>query len=197
MKKNRILIATTNKWKIIELKELLHGYDLFSLSDYKDDVPEPDEPYATFKENAAHKARHYAKLTGEISLSDDSGLCVNALDGFPGVISKRFLDECGSQESAFKKLQEMLAGNENTSVSFVCSAAVCFPENGNTIIGDGILEGNLFFQDSYVSGCGYDPIIVPNGYDRNMAELGIKVKNQIGHRAKAIQDLLKKLGTYI
>ncbi len=160
-------------------------------------IPEPDEPHHTYLENAQHKAKYYAQHTKVATLSEDAGLRIEALNGFPGVRTKEFVEECGGIQNAFAKLQAMLKDTDNMSASFICSAAIYIPLEDIWISAEGIDNGRISFPARGSDCFGFDPIYIPNGYDKTNAELGVAVKNQIGHRAKAIRGVLQGLKQHL
>ena len=191
----KILVATTNEGKIKEIFEIVSGLgmtdiELESLKNYH--IKEPQEPYDDFMQNAVHKAQYYASHSGHITLADDSGLCVTALNGFPGVKTKDFVNECGGLSNAFMKLQKML-GSMDASAYFQAAIAIYCPKKDQLIAYQDKDEGRLSFPARGHDGFGFDPIFIPNGYSHTMAELGLEVKNRISHRAKALAKVLGKL----
>ena len=191
----QIVIASTNHGKIAEINSIFEKFprlniNLKSLIDYQ--IIEPDEPYDTFIENARHKAKYYATQTKTAALSEDAGLCIAALDGFPGVRTKEFAQECCGVEKAFIKLEQMLSGL-NTAAYFKCAAALYLPELDQFITNEAIINGHLVFPPRGNQGFAFDPIFIPQNYDKTMAELGTTVKNKISHRALAIYGLAEKL----
>ena len=137
----QIFIASSNPHKVKEIKAILDTslrnlhIELQSIQSMN--IPEPDEPYKTFMENARHKAKYYAQFTHEPTLSEDAGLCIQALDNFPGVYTKDFVLESGSLTSAFKSLEKMLFNKKDLSAYFVCACAVYFPQENRFITYEG------------------------------------------------------------
>lgn len=191
---NKLVVATTNQGKLKEIKSLLADLelplDIGYLQDY--DIASPEEPYEAFMENAIHKAKYYAARIGEATLSEDSGLCIEALDGFPGVRTKEFLEGCGSREAAFAKLEVMMKGSDNMRAHFNCMAALYAPTHDTLITGEARLEGTLTFPPKGNLGYAYQPIFIPEGYNKTLAELDPKEKRTITHRAIAIKTVLTK-----
>lgn len=193
----KIFIASGNLNKIKEIKAIISAsaekldLDLHSIQGM--DIPEPAEPYQTFMENARHKAQYYADYLGAPTLSEDAGLCIETLDDFPGVITKDFLVHCGSLEHAFANLEHMLIGKTNYSASFICAAALYIPIKKQFITCEGKVFGEISFPARGDKGFGFDPIFVPSGYNKTLAELGLELKNVIGHRAIAIRGIAKQL----
>ena len=190
----KILIATTNSHKLDEIIKIFEGkFMLKSLKEFPD-IDEPDEPYETFMENAVHKAKHYAKLTGLSVISEDAGFCVESLDLFPGVYSKRFIDQSGSLENAFSILDQKLQNFENKNAFFNCSAVFYDPSSKDCLIqSEGIVNGKVRFPPAGDYGMAYDHIFVPNGFDKTFSELGMEIKNSMSHRSKAMKKLAEKI----
>lgn len=183
----KVLLATANKGKVKELEEMLTGMDItvLSLSDFAD-FPEIEETGATFAENAYLKARKAVEITGLVSLADDSGLEVDALNGEPGVFSARYAGEPKSDERNIDKLLEELEGvpESQRGARFRCSLAVVVP-GGQEFLTEGTVEGKILLARKGSGGFGYDPIFYLQGLDKTMAELSLEEKNRISHRAEA------------
>lgn len=187
--KKKLLIATRNKHKKQEIQQIIDGYniELLGLDDVKE-IPEIIEDGQTFKENALKKALVTAKLTGITTLADDSGLAVDALDGQPGVYSARFSGEDADDDKNNHKLLQMMEGLEQDqrNARFICVIAVAAPE-GYTQTVEGRCEGKIATVPEGEQGFGYDPLFIPNGFQKSFASLGAEIKNQISHRGKALQ----------
>lgn len=189
----KILIASTNPGKINEISAILNTNKNIEIQTIADmNIQEPDEPFDTFMDNARHKAKYYATITGEVTLSEDAGLCIEALDGLLGVRTKDFITECGGLSNSFKKLEELLTG-DNFNAYFICAAVLYMPASDIYITHEEIDRGVISFPPRGEHGFGLDPIFIPNGYNKTMAELGPIVKNTIGHRALAVRGILEKL----
>jgi XTP/dITP diphosphohydrolase len=192
-----IYLATGNPDKIHEIKAIISrsapGANIELLSIQNMNIPEPDEPYNTFIENAMHKARYYAEQLQAPTLSEDAGLCIETLNNFPGVKTKDFLIECGSLEQAFAKLEQMLLKHLNYAAHFVCAAALYFPDQKKYLTFEGTDYGKISFPARGNKCFGFDPIFIPQGYNQTMSELGHEVKNLVGHRAIAIKGILDQL----
>jgi XTP/dITP diphosphohydrolase len=158
-------------------------------------LPEAEEPFESFLENAKTKAKHYAKFTKMLTLSEDAGLCICALNNFPGTQSKRFIMESGGLQNAFGRLEEMLCSKSDRRAKFICVSVIYDPQSGQSFTGEGIMDGAIRFPAEGTSGFGFDPIFVPDGYDRTIAELGPSVKAVIGHRGQSIRALLENYRT--
>ena len=180
----RLLIATTNAGKINEYRLLLEGVgaDVVGLRDLRLDL-DVAETGATFGENARLKARAYAEATGLWTLADDSGLCVDVLNGAPGVFSARYGPT--DQTRVERLLNEMRSvPEEKRTARFVCAIVLAEPA-GSTRAFEGVCEGRIARQPSGSNGFGFDPVFYLPDLAQTMAELPIAVKNQISHRARA------------
>jgi XTP/dITP diphosphohydrolase len=187
----KLCIASTNGGKIRELKSLLGDvFELHSLGEWGT-LSEAEEPFESFLENARAKAEHYAHFTQMLTLSEDAGLCIRALNHFPGVHSKRFIEENGGVPNAFERLEEMLSARGDRRAEFICVSVIYDPQGGRIFTGEGTMGGEIRFPAKGTGGFGFDPIFVPDGYDRTIAELGISVKATIGHRGKSVRALLE------
>jgi XTP/dITP diphosphohydrolase len=192
-----ILVATKNKYKVIEITKLLNslGITLKSLSDYPE-VPEVIEDKESFIENAAKKAIEYSKFSGIPALADDSGLEVDVLDGRPGVHSARYAGEEQDDKKNIRKLLDVLDGvtPDKRTANFKC--LVVLAQNDNILAtAEGKCEGTITFEPTGKYGFGYDPIFIPKGYDKTFSELGAEVKDKISHRAIAFNkmaEIIKK-----
>lgn len=180
----RLLIASTNAGKINEYRLLLEGIgaDVVGLRDLRLDL-DVAETGATFEENARLKARAYAEATGLWTLADDSGLCVDVLNGAPGVFSARYGPT--DQTRVERLLNEMRSvPEEKRTARFVCAIVLAEPA-GSTRAFEGVCEGRIARQPSGSNGFGFDPVFYLPDLAQTMAELPIAVKNQISHRARA------------
>ena len=192
----KILIATTNQGKINEILKILETaqqspIEIVSLNDYS--IPEPHEPFDTFQENAIHKARYYGQLTNLVTLADDSGLCIEELNGFPGVKTKDFAELCGNFKKAFLMIEKMLAPRSNKNSYFQTTFALYDPEKDQYITYEAQLFGQISFPPRGTEGFGFDPIFIPTGFDMTLAELGNDIKNNISHRVQALQKMIQEL----
>ena len=182
-----LLIATRNPDKLREIKTLfqLPGLEIISALDFPD-IPEVIEDGATLEANAIKKAVTLALATGVWALADDSGLEVHALGGAPGVYSARYAGEnCTYADNNVKLLQE-LQDVEERSAQFRCVMALADP-SGRAQFVDGVCSGRIARDVSGDAGFGYDPLFVPDGYDRTFAELSPDEKNRISHRGRALR----------
>ncbi len=185
----RLLIATTNPGKLDEIRRILGGLPiaLRALADHPP-ITEPEETGSTFAENGRLKARYYAGATGELTVAEDSGLEIDALDGEPGVRSARFNGEAYSEK--FATIRRMLGerGVESSTARFVCALALAQPD-GIVWETTGVVEGRLRFPPRGQAGFGYDPIFFYPPYDRTLAEVTAEEKAAVSHRGKAFQAL--------
>lgn len=183
---NILVLASSNKKKIVELKELLPNFSVHTARDigFLEEIP---EPYLTFAENAQQKAQTIFAFCGHNVLADDSGISVEALDGAPGVWSARFAGEGAGDQENLDKLIKVMEGKDNRRAWY--TAVLCLIWNGQTHFFKGKCHGTLLKEPKGSNGFGYDPIFVPDGYQESFAELSPEVKRKISHRAKAMQLL--------
>lgn len=190
--KPRLLFATGNAGKLRELRGLVgDAVEVVSLKELPP-IPEPEETGATFEENAELKARAYAEASGLPALADDSGLCVDALGGRPGVHSARYAE--GDDKARYQKLLAELSGvpEETRTAAFMCALCLVQPGGGRAIIEVGRCEGRIGHEPRGSHGFGYDPVFVlPGG--RALAELTSEEKAAISHRGRAFQKMLPHL----
>lgn len=181
-----LLAATGNRHKVIEIRDILRplGIHVLGAADVGG-IPEVLEDGATFAENAAKKAREIAAATGRWVLADDSGLCVDALGGAPGVQSARFAGEPSDDKRNVAKLLQALAGVRQRRARFECVVAIAGP-HGVSGTACGAVHGRIIAEPRGANGFGYDPVFVPDGHDRTFAELAAAVKNGMSHRAAAL-----------
>lgn len=192
----KIVIASNNQGKIREFKQIFASFGIEIISQSELNVPEVEEPFITFVENSLHKARHCSKHTGLPALADDSGLCVSALDGVPGIYSARYAGEPKSDQANINKLLLTLKNEKLRSAYFYCSLVFVRNESDpQPIIAEGIFEGQIATQQSGTNGHGYDPIFYLPQYESTVAEIDENIKNKISHRGKALSQLLSKLKT--
>jgi XTP/dITP diphosphohydrolase len=190
MSKQKIILATGNPHKAIEIHDMLDGaYEVLTMADAGIDV-EIVEDGATFEENALIKVRAirpYVKDTGAILMADDSGLCVDALDGAPGIFSARYAGEHVTYADNNRKLLKALADvpPEKRGAQFVCAVALIFPD-GEEWTGRGIVEGQIAASLQGNGGFGYDPLFIAKESGRAYAEMREAEKNAISHRARAM-----------
>ena len=193
-----LLIATSNPGKVREYSILLADapVTLLSLADVGLNGLDVEETGDTFQANAELKARAYAEASGKLTLADDSGLCVDALDGAPGVLSARYGGPDLSEAEQRQKLLGELAGltGAQRAARFECVIAVADPETSKYIFAYGTCPGRIAQADSGgTEGFGYDAIFIPDGYDKTFAEFSKIVKNGISHRGVAAHKLVPQL----
>jgi len=182
----QLVIASNNAGKIREIRELTEGIELLSLQDIGFDTDIP-EPYHTFEENALAKASAIHQYSGKNVLADDSGICVNALDGLPGVDSAHF-SGTRDDEQNLQKVLEGLKGVEDRTAFY--KAVICLIWNDEVYYFEGICNGRIIESKKGEGGFGYDPIFVPDGHEETFAELPLAVKNNISHRGKAVSKMV-------
>jgi XTP/dITP diphosphohydrolase len=189
----KLLVASKNKKKIKELKEILEPENITVLtSEDIEDLPDVEETGKTFEENAILKASEIANITNNYVFADDSGLEVEALDNAPGIYSARYAGENATDQDKINKLLSELGNNENRNARFVCVIAIS-DEKGNAQTFRGEVYGKIINTPKGSSGFGYDPIFMPNGYDKTFSELPSEIKNKISHRGNALKKALKEL----
>lgn len=188
-----IILASNNKDKVKGVKEILKGYDIISMKEAGIDV-DIEENGTTFEENALIKARAIMKLTGQITMADDSGLEIDYLNKAPGVYSARFMGHDTSYDIKNKALIQKLEGVKGSDRSgrFVCAIAVCFPD-GREIVKRGTMEGLIAEEIKGDNGFGYDPIVYLPEYGKTSGELAPEEKNKISHRGKALALIKEEL----
>ena len=188
-----IILASNNKDKVKEVKEILKGYDIISMKEAGIDV-DIEENGTTFEENALIKARAIMKLTGQITMADDSGLEIDYLNKAPGVYSARFMGHDTSYDVKNKALIQKLEGVKGSDRSgrFVCAIAVCVPD-GREIVKRGTMEGLIAEEIKGDNGFGYDPIVYLPEYGKTSGELAPEEKNKISHRGKALALIKEEL----
>ena len=194
---HRIVLATRNAKKLAELDRLLSsaGLDVQILgSDAFKDLPEIDETGQTFAENALIKAREVCQHTSLPAIADDSGLCVDALDGSPGVFSARWAGESANDENNLDLVLDQIVHvpDGQRGAYFACAAALVMPD-GREFLVSGQVNGQLLRQRSGTGGFGYDPIFVPDGYSVTTAQMSAQEKDAISHRGQAMRELVPLL----
>jgi len=189
-----LVVATRNKKKLVEIRELLADLDfnVLSISDFSD-IPEIEEDTDTFEGNASKKAIQIAEITGKLTLADDSGLEIDFLNGRPGIHSARFAGENATDEERNKKVLDLMEGvpQNQRSARFKCAIAIA--ENASIEILTGVCEGEIATESRGNQGFGYDPIFIVPSYGKTFAELGTEIKNQISHRAIALKKVREVL----
>jgi XTP/dITP diphosphohydrolase len=191
----KLLLATRNRNKVVEIQHALEGsgWQVVMLSDVAG-APEVEEDGATFEENARKKARTAAERTKMWTLAEDSGLEIDALGGEPGVKSARYAGEGANDADRIRRVLGRLVAvpEERRTARFRCVMCLLDPAGDETCF-EGRCEGRIAHSARGSAGFGYDPIFVPEGHDRTFAELGLGVKNDISHRARAMQQVIEYL----
>ena len=195
----KIILASNNKGKIAEVKEILKdmNVEVISMKEAGLDV-DIEENGSTFEENALIKAEAIMKMTGEITIADDSGLEVDYLNKEPGIYSARYMGHDTSYDIKNNAIIQRLEGVKGTdrSARFVCAMAVVFPD-GKIIIARGTMEGLIADKPMGENGFGYDPIMYLPEYQKTSAQLSSEEKNKISHRGKALEKLKTQLQEYL
>jgi len=191
----KVILATNNQGKVKELESMLTDFEveILSLKDFPE-LPEVEEDGKTFEENALKKAREICVQTACITIADDSGLEVDALDGQPGVYSARFAGELKSDAANNEKLLRLLKDvpEAERTARFRCVIAVVTPQ-GKERFFDGACEGVIGHAAKGAEGFGYDPLFIVPAYHKTFAELGLETKNKISHRGKAFEKTVEYL----
>ncbi len=184
-----LVIATRNPGKTEEIRSLLSGYpvEIKNLDDFGP-IPEVEEDGATFDDNAYKKASFAARVLGVPALADDSGLCVNALGGAPGVYSARYAGEEATDKQRYEKLLAALNGVADRTAAFECVISISVP-TGAALTYEGRCEGVIAEAPSGESGFGYDPVFYYPPLQKTFAELTPEEKNRVSHRARALHEV--------
>ena len=191
---SKLVIASGNKGKLREIQHLLSPLNIEIIPQSVLNVPECEEPYFTFLENALAKARHASKYTRLPALADDSGLCVDALQGSPGVLSARYAGEPKSDERNNQKLLEVLGTEENRHAHFYCVMVLVRHElDPEPLIAEGRWAGEILTEYRGNDGFGYDPLFLDAKTGKTVAELPLDIKSRISHRGHAMTKLLLQL----
>ena len=191
---DKILVGTHNKGKFIEISDLLPK-KVKKISPIDLGIKSPIENGKTFEENSEIKAEFFCKNSNLVTLSDDSGLEVDALNGEPGIFSSRFADDLGGFENAMKRILEKIKKiNKGSKAQFISSLTIQWPD-GKKITETGVIKGSLT-DIRGENGFGYDPIFVPEGYSKTFAEMNYKEKLKIDHRQIAYKKLYNKIKVY-
>ena len=189
----KLLFFSNNKNKTIEIKKIFKKFklEILSLSDL-DINDEPKESGQTFEENAKIKSDYGFNKTGFPCFADDSGICIESLNWKPGVLSKRFLNNFKSNQACFESIIESTKKNNKQNAYFNTSISLTIKNNQN-IIFNGKIDGKISEQAKGRFGFGYDPIFIPKNYNKTLAELSSKEKNEISHRSIAVTKLINFL----
>ena len=186
---HHLVIASNNAGKILEIRQVIRNIELLSLSDigFTADIP---EPYHTFEENALAKASAIHQFCWKNVFADDSGICVNALHGLPGVDSAHFSGSRNDEENLQKVLHDLQGATDRSAFY---KAVICLIWNSEVYYFDGVCPGTITLEKQGTGGFGYDPIFIPEGYDQTFAQLPLSIKNQISHRGKAVRKMVEFL----
>ena len=194
MKKiDKLVIASHNKGKISEIREMLAplNIDVYSAGDL--DLPDVEETGTTFEENSRLKAVSLAKISGLPCLADDSGLCVNALNGRPGVYSARYAPDRDFDKGMDLLLQEIAeSASTDRGAYFACVMSLAMPD-GECVVFEGKVEGQITTAKSGNGGFGYDPVFMPNGYNKTFGHFSAEEKALVSHRGRAFAKLMEYL----
>lgn len=191
---SKLVIASGNKGKLREIAHLLSPLNINIIPQAELNVSECEEPHCTFIENALAKARHASKHTGLPALADDSGLCVDALQGAPGVLSARYAGEPKSDQANNEKLLAALADEKNRLAHFYCVIVLVRHEHDpEPLIAEGRWVGEILNDYRGDDGFGYDPLFLDAKTGKTVAELPLEIKSRISHRGHAMAKLLLQL----
>lgn len=186
-----IIFASNNKGKIAEIKEILFPLGIKVLSGEDFNLPDVEETGKTFEENAYIKALAAAKEKNIPCIADDSGLCVDAIGGKPGVYTARYAPNRDFDKGMDKLLKELAeTKSNNRSAHFSCVIVLAYPD-GNYKSFEGRVDGSIATQKTGNAGFGYDPIFIPTGFNRSFAEFNSDEKNKISHRGRALQKFIQ------
>jgi len=190
----KLIIATHNENKALEIRDYLknqHQFEILTLNDLGI-TDEVEETGATFRENALLKANTIMRLTGHLTIADDSGLEIDSLDKQPGIMSARYLGKDTPYTVKNEIILEKLAETTSRTARFVSAMAISSPDC-RPVVMQGILEGQIAFSPQGDNGFGYDPIFIPLGMHQTMAEISLEEKNKISHRAIALRETVAYL----
>jgi XTP/dITP diphosphohydrolase len=191
---NKLVIASGNAGKLREIQHLLAPLKIEVMPQSHFNLPEAEEPHCTFIENALAKARHASQLTGLPALADDSGICVDALQGAPGVASARYAGEPKSDARNNEKLLRVLTGEKNRLAHFYCVIVlVRYADDPQPMIAEGLWQGEILSAPQGTDGFGYDPLFLDAKTGKTVAELPLEIKSRISHRGQAMAKLLHQL----
>lgn len=195
--KQTIVLATTNKGKTREITTLLKGFnvEIKNLDDFGP-IPEVIEDGDTFDDNAYKKASFTARILGFPAMADDSGLCVDALDGAPGVYSARYAGENASDEDNVDKLLTSLKDIENRNAAFKCVISIAVP-TGAALTYEGECKGVITEKPAGDNGFGYDPLFFYPEFNKTFAQLTIEEKGRVSHRGKALKEIAEEMDKVI
>ena len=196
---DKLVIATHNPGKLREIAELIEPLGITCVGAAELGLPEPEEIGNTFVDNADLKAREAADLSGLPALADDSGLCVDALHGAPGIFSARWAEDAEGNRDWTRAMEkvwrevEAAGPDAGHDAHFACALAIAWPNDGQAENFEGRVDGTLTWPPRGSNGFGYDPIFVANGHDVTFGEMDPTEKHAISHRADAFRKLVKAL----
>ena len=190
----KIILSTNNSKKLAEIESLLSDLSVETVPQATLKIGVAEEPFDTFIENALAKARFASNAANLPAIADDSGICVDALNGMPGILSARFSGELTDDKRNNKKLLELLKDEKNRKAHYYCALVfIRSPKDPQPIIAEGIWQGEILLGPQGKNGFGYDPIFLDYKTDLSAAELTPELKNRISHRGQALQKLKQKL----
>jgi XTP/dITP diphosphohydrolase len=190
----KLIIASNNPGKLREIGQILEPLGMKVIPQSAFRLPEAEEPYASFIENALAKARHAARLTGLPALADDSGICVDALGGAPGVASAHFAGTPRSDARNNRKLLEMLEAENNRRAHYYCVMVLMrHGDDPQPLVAEGEWRGEILREARGCGGFGYDPLFLDPALGKTGAELSPEQKNRVSHRGRALADLAQRL----
>ena len=193
----KLVLATRNQGKVKEMRRLMaddRDIEIISVAEFN--IEDVEETGTTFEENALLKAETISRATGLPALADDSGLCVDALDGAPGIFSARWSGVHGDDGANIEKLLTQLESVDDRAARFVCVIALAAPDGRHLLI-RGELEGNIRRHRAGSNGFGYDPIFEPIGMDITLAEVSPEKKDEISHRGKALRAIAPEIAPFL
>ena len=195
--KQIIVLATTNKGKTREMNELLKGFpiEIKNLNDFGP-IPEVIEDGKTFDDNAYKKASFTARVLGYPAMADDSGLCVEALDGAPGVYSARYAGENAKDADNVNKMLDDLKDKENRNAAFKCVISIAVP-TGAALTYEGECQGIITKEPAGDNGFGYDPLFFYPEFNKTFAQLTVQEKGSVSHRGKALKEIADEMDKII
>jgi len=198
----RVVLATRNQGKVTEFRRILEEYaagevDLLGLQDFPD-MPDVEESGSTFEANALLKAHATAEFTKLPAIADDSGICIDFLDGAPGIFSARWAGQHGDDEANLQKVLREMSGitADKRGAQFRCVVALAHP-NGEYIYEEGVMHGEIVDSPRGENGFGYDPIFQPTGFTQTSAQLSAIEKDEISHRGKALRAITGRIAPFL
>jgi XTP/dITP diphosphohydrolase len=188
-----IIFATHNQHKVDEVSEILAPLGVQVIGGAECNLPDVEETGKTFEENAIIKALAGVKILSRPVLAEDAGLCIEGLDGAPGVYSARFAQSHGGFDNTFKYIADALK-DKSRKAYYTSSMVLAFSETEYYVF-TGYMHGQMAESPSGTNGFGYDPMFIPDGFDTTLGHIDAETKNKISHRSKAIQQVYKFLET--